>query len=89
MGGGAMVSFLLKNPSLKIAGLVLSAPYLRMDIERTSMNKYDQMLTRILRKTIGKMFISPEIGMGHLFRREGAYETVNRDTKMFPIMSAD
>jgi alpha-beta hydrolase superfamily lysophospholipase len=89
MGGGAILSFLLKNPSLKIAGLVLSAPFLRMDIERTGMNQYDQMLTRTMRKTIGKMFVSPEIGMGHLFRREGAYETVNRDTKMFPLMTAD
>jgi alpha-beta hydrolase superfamily lysophospholipase len=35
MGGGAVTTFLLKNPSLKIAGLILSAPFLRMDIERT------------------------------------------------------
>jgi alpha-beta hydrolase superfamily lysophospholipase len=89
MGGGAVTTFLLKNPSLKIAGLILSAPYLRVDIERTGMSAYDQMLVRTLKKTLGKIFVSPEIGQSHLYRREGAFETLNRDTKMFPLMTAD
>jgi len=89
MGGGALTTFLYKNPNLKVAGVVLSAPFLRMDKQRQNINEFDQSIVTGLRYSLGKLYTSPDIGGSHLFRREGAYETLCQDTKMFPLMTTN
>ena len=53
------------------------------------MSEFDQSLVKALRYSLGKLYTSPDIGASHLFRREGAYETLHQDTKMFPLMTTN
>ena len=91
MGGGAVTSFMIRNPEIhkNVTGVILSGPFLKMDEKRNNMNRWDQWFLRKMRYHLGHIYTTPDIGPAHLFRREGAMETLMADNKMFPIQTAN
>lgn len=85
MGGGCLLSFLINNPQVKPAGVILSGPFNRTDCWRQNCQPFpDQVIIRGMRYVLGHIYTTFDIGSCHLFRREKAQDMICRDTKMFP-----
>jgi len=56
MGCGSLITFLMNNPTLELAGVILSSPFVKVDCEKQNLRPIDQMMIRRLRYTIGHLY---------------------------------
>ena len=86
MGGAAMISFLKLNPHIKIAGLVLTNPFVNFP-QRMKFNFIDKLIIKLLPDTLNSIMINNEIDPHILTRSEQTLGDIWKDRLLNPMVT--
>lgn len=87
MGGGVIATFLLRNPQLRLAGVVFSGPYVHIDPKRSGLDEKAQAFVKLSAPLLGSVVVSADIGPNLCVRKENGIEMLLYDNKIFPFVS--
>lgn len=86
MGGATMISFLKLNPHIKIAGVILTNPFVNFP-ERMKLKFLDRLIIKCLPDTLNSIMLNNEIDPHILTKSESTLNDIWKDRLLNPMVT--